>query len=119
MEKADAEGLDDALRKVALGFSLEEVTEEYGEVDGKLKLLKRKRTKKQIPPDLKAVQLLIGERADDYSRFSDEQLEQEKIRLLSQLKEWEDGGQVLVEKEKPKRKPRVKKQEKEAEEQSA
>ena len=74
-----------AILKVALGYSLEEVTEEYGVEDGELKLLKRKETKKDIPPDLKAVKLLLDER--DYSVLTDEELEAEKQRLLKQLKE--------------------------------
>ena len=36
--------ITDALLKVALGFQVAEVTEEYAEVDGALKLTKRKRT---------------------------------------------------------------------------
>ena len=52
--------LEEALMKVALGYQVAEVTEEYAEVDGALKLTKRKKTKKDIPPDLKAVQLLFG-----------------------------------------------------------
>ena len=76
----------DAVLKVALGFSLEEVTEEYDARDGELKLVKRKETRKDVPPDLKAVKLLLGD-AEDYSALSDEELETEKIRLLKQLKE--------------------------------
>ena len=49
------EEIKSAIMKVALGYSLEEVTEEYGVEDGELKLVKRKETKKDIPPDLKAV----------------------------------------------------------------
>ena len=75
----------DAVLKVALGYSLEEVTEEYDARDGELKLVKRKETRKDVPPDLKAVQLLLSE--DDYSALSDEELQAEKIRLLNQLKE--------------------------------
>ena len=56
-KKKGKEALDEALLKVAVGYSVEEVTEEYAEVDGELKLTKRKRTKKDVPPDLKAVQL--------------------------------------------------------------
>lgn len=52
--------IGDALLKVALGYRLQEITEEYAEVDGKFKLTRRKETKKDIPPDLKAVQLLLG-----------------------------------------------------------
>lgn len=51
--------LEDALLKVALGFQVAEVTEEFAEVNGELKLTKRKRIKKDVPPDLKAVQLLL------------------------------------------------------------
>lgn len=75
----------EAVRKVALGYSLEEVTEEYGVENGELKLVKRRETRKDVPPDLKAVKILIGEK--DYSLLSDEELEAEKNRLLAQLKE--------------------------------
>ena len=68
---------------MALGYSLEEVTEEYDAKDGELRLVKRKETKKDIPPDLKAAKLLIDER--DYSALSDEQLEEEKRRLIKEL----------------------------------
>lgn len=63
-----------------------EVTEEYAEVDGEFKLLKRKKTKKDIPPDLKAVQLLFESREErDISLFSDEELEEEKQKILKLL----------------------------------
>ena len=63
-----------------------EVTEEYEEVDGKLRLLKRKKTKKDIPPDLKAVQLLLESREEKYiSLLSDEELEEEKQKILKLL----------------------------------
>ena len=78
----------DAVLKVALGFSLEEVTEEYDARDGELKLVKRKETRKDVPPDLKAVKILLEE--TDYSVLSDEELETEKIKLLEQLKEEND-----------------------------
>lgn len=79
------EKLNEAIRKVALGFSLAEVTEEYAAADGELKLVKRKETKKDVPPDLKAVKLLLEER--DFSALSDEELEEERQRLLRGLKE--------------------------------
>ena len=77
----------EAIIKVALGYSLEEVTEEYGVENGQLKLVKRKETKKDIPPDLKAVKLLLDDK--DYSALSDEELEAEKQKLLKRLKEEE------------------------------
>lgn len=88
----------DALLKVALGFQVAEVTEEYAEVDGTLKLTKRKRTKKDVPPDLKAVQMLLGESGAGMENMSDEELEAEKKRLLAALEKAEkskkDAGQV-------------------------
>ncbi len=78
--------IKEAILKVALGYSLEEVTEEYDAKDGELRLVKRKETKKDIPPDLKAAKLLF-DGGSDYASLTDEQLEQEKQRLLRQLKE--------------------------------
>ena len=83
--------IKNAIMKVALGYSLEEVTEEYGVEDGELKLVKRKETKKDVPPDLKAVKLLMEDK--DYSVLSDEELEQEKQKLLKRLKEEEGETQ--------------------------
>ena len=96
--------ISDALLKVALGFQVSEVTEEYAEVDGALKLTKRKRTKKDVPPDLKAVQMLLGESGQALENMSDEELEEEKKRLLVALEKAEksnkDARQVQGEKAK-------------------
>ena len=48
-----------------------------------MKLVKKKVTKREIPPDIKAVKLLLEERGE----ATDEELEQEKQRLLSMLDE--------------------------------
>ena len=77
------EKIREAVLKVALGFCMEEVTEEYGVEDGALKLVKRKETRKDVPPDLKAVRLLMDE--TDYTALSDEELEGERQRLLQEL----------------------------------
>ena len=93
-ERTKRKKIGDALMKVALGCRVEEVTEEYAEVDGELRLTKRRETKKDIPPDLKAVQLLMAspeEGASDCSALSDEQLEAEKRRLLGLLQGAEEG----------------------------
>lgn len=98
-EKIVSKSVGEALLKAALGCRVAEVTEEYAEVDGVLKLLKRKKTRKDIPPDLKAVQLLLETREDrDVSALSDEELEREKSRLLRLLKDRENG-EVLKAKE--------------------
>lgn len=77
----------EAILKVALGYSLEEVTEEYDMKDGEMRLVKRKETRKDVPPDLKAAKLLMEE--TDYTALSDEDLEREKQRLLKELLEEE------------------------------
>ena len=98
--KGNQEKLGEALLKVALGFQVAEVTEEFAEVDGELKLTKRRRTKKDVPPDLKAVQMLLAEQEFGYAGMSDEELLQEKQRLLAELKVCESDRQVCVEQEK-------------------
>ena len=77
----------DAVLKVALGFRVEEVTEEYGMEDGEMRLIKRRETHKDIPPDLKAVRLLLD--GTNYSAYSDEQLEAERVKLLAALEQEE------------------------------
>ena len=112
----EKEQIEKALIKVALGFQLSEVTEEYAEVDGELKLTKRKKTKKDVPPDLKAVQMLLCEgNTDGYQAMSDEELEKERQRLMDELLAQEKGkkktqgkGQVCVEMQKTVKKPRAK-----------
>ena len=114
MQEKEQAKIGKALMKVALGFEVAEVTEEFAEVDGELKLTKRKKTKKEIPPDLRAVQLLLAENGaeNDYSKMSDEELEKEKLRLLASLqtdgKIVESAGQVCVESKATVRKPRAK-----------
>ena len=91
MEKKD-EKIGEALMKVALGYQLAEVTEEYAEIDGEMKLTKRKKTKKDVPPDLKAVQLLLSSsQSTDYSGWTDEALQAEKERLLTEIKRQAEG----------------------------
>ena len=53
--------------------------------DGEYKLVKRKVTTREIPPDIKAVKLLLDGGNDE--AFSDDELEEEKQRLLKLLKE--------------------------------
>ena len=53
-----------------------------------MRLVKRKETKKDVPPDLKAAMLLMGKK--DYAALSDDELESERDRLLAQLKEEKD-----------------------------
>lgn len=84
-EKNRQKKIGDALMKVALGCRVEEVTEEFAEVDGELRLTRRRETRKDIPPDLKAVQMLLTGDSEDCSRMTDEELEAEKERLIGVL----------------------------------
>ncbi len=84
--------LNDALVKKAMGYSVEESVCEYGMCDDELKLIKKKISKKYYPPDLSAINLLIGSaNKSDFETMTDEELEQEKNRLLKLLKENENG----------------------------
>ncbi len=86
------EKLNDVLIKKAIGYSVEESVCEYGMCDDELKLIKKKISKKYYPPDLNAINLLISNKStNEYINFSDEELEQEKNRLLNLLKEENDG----------------------------
>lgn len=113
MTKHREQKIEDLILKVAKGFQIAEVTEEFVEVDGELKLTKRKKTKKDVPPDWKALQLLLGNSpcAADLSTMSDEELECERQRLLEELQDKCIGKAVVEEaKNAPKRpKPRKKK----------
>lgn len=98
-EKEKEEKIGDALLKVALGYQIAEVTEEYAEVDGEMKLTKRKKTKKDVPPDLKAVQLLLAsEGSEEYGQWTDEQLRVERERLLAQLQAKQQEAEKKAEK---------------------
>ena len=63
-----------------------EVTEEYAEVDGELRLLKRKKTEKDIIPALKALHLLLESREERYiSLLYDDELEEEKQKIFKTI----------------------------------
>ncbi|HIZ09417.1 MAG TPA: hypothetical protein H9726_02895 [Candidatus Borkfalkia avicola] len=84
------EEVTEALRRRALGYEADEVVEEYGFTEGEAVLLKRKVTKKDVPPDIQAAKLLL-EAEEPLAALTDEQLEQEKARLLLRLREEEEG----------------------------
>ena len=54
--------------------------------EGELKLVKRKVTRRDVPPDIKAVKMLLdGE--SEVGGMSDEELEERRNRLIKMLKE--------------------------------
>ena len=77
--------LKKALMKKALGYDTEEIVEEYVGEDEGVKLLKRKVTKKNYPPDVSAIKLLMLEDQTPIEQLTDAELEQEKNRLLKIL----------------------------------
>lgn len=80
------EGIKKALLKCAVGFDTSEIVEEYTVDEGELKLVKRKVTKRDVPPDIKAVKILLDGEADA-SQMSDEELEERREKLIAMLKE--------------------------------
>lgn len=83
-----------AIAKKALGYDATEVVEEYVlSEQGEVQLTKRKVTTKSVPPDVSALKLLMEDGEKDVSEFSDEQLEQEKQRLLKLLEQSPKGEQ--------------------------
>lgn len=87
------EELKKALLKKALGFSIDEIVEEYSlDESGNSVLNKRKVTKKYNPPDISAMKLLLEKEDltdDKLSQMTLSELKKEKKRLLKQLKEEE------------------------------
>ena len=85
--------IKDAVLQNALGCESDEIIEEYGtDSEGKPVLTKRKITKKYNPPDISALKFLLEQESfgdDEISKMTDQQLLQEKNRLLQLLKEKE------------------------------
>ncbi|MDE5722120.1 MAG: hypothetical protein K2K28_03565 [Clostridia bacterium] len=78
------EEIKTALKKCAVGFGTSEVVEEFSVEDGELKLIKKKVTRRDVPPDIKAVKLLMDGGTE---QLSDEELEAEMQRLTKLLEE--------------------------------
>lgn len=78
------EQLLSALRTCAAGAVSSEVVEEFTVENGELKLVKKKVTRRDSPPDLKAVKMLLEESC---GTLSDEQLDAEIEKIKKILKE--------------------------------
>ena len=94
MEEFNEKKLKKALIKRAIGYDADEVVEEYSYDDeGTPKLSKKKVTKKHYAPDISAMKILI-ERYGNLSKeeielMSDEELKEERNRLIRLLEEEE------------------------------
>ncbi len=88
--------IKEILLKKAVGYTSEEVVEEYQLKEDELMLTKRKVTSKQVPPDLSSAKVVLEyfAREGDLTNLTDEELLEERNRLieiLSKTKEEEDG----------------------------
>ena len=83
MEKRDS--VKEALTKCAVGLSASEIIEEFAVDNGELKLVKKKVTKREIPPDIKAVKMLLD--SESSVGATDEELAAERENLIKMLKE--------------------------------
>lgn len=75
------------LLKRAMGYTVEEIVEEYAGDDKGGELIKRKVTTKPVPPDVTALKTYIelSRQDDGYASMSDSELELEKERLINEL----------------------------------
>lgn len=86
-KKIDKIDLEQALIKKALGYDATEVVEEYVGDGEEIKLSKKKVTTKNVPPDMSALKFLLDESQKELSEMTDQELYEEKVRLLCLLKE--------------------------------
>ena len=86
-----------ALKSCVKGLTTREVITEYAVDDetGNLKIVKQKVSEKNLPPNVDLLKLIyphLIEEKTDYNKLTDEELEEEKQRLLKELKETESVG---------------------------
>ena len=79
--------LKEALLSKALGYTTQEITEEYGLSGEEFVLQKRKTSTKSYPPDLSALQILLDKEGElnEFENLTDEELTKEKEKIISQL----------------------------------
>lgn len=84
MKKSDVMS---TLLKRAMGYTVEEIVEEYAGDDRGGELIKRKVTTKPVPPDITALKTYIelSKQDDGYSSMTDSELMAEKERLISEF----------------------------------
>lgn len=92
MKERSEDNVKKALRKKAFGYDTEETVEEFAYKEGEEILSKKKVTRKNVPPDITAIKMLLEEN-DDLSEMTDEELKKEKIRLLKLLEKMNLKGE--------------------------
>ena len=86
-----------ALKTCIKGLTTKEIVSEYAldEETGKMKMVKQKINEKFLPPNVDLLKIIyphLMASKTDYDNLTDEELEEEKQRLLNQLKENESVG---------------------------
>lgn len=77
-----------AVYKRAVGYTSTECVEEFSMQDGQLAMTKQKVTTKEVAPDIAAAKLVMESLGGNpYDSMTDEELKEEKERLLKMLKE--------------------------------
>lgn len=85
-DRKEQEKLKKAILKKALGYDCTEVVEEYvSSDDGDIRLTKKKITKKNVPPDITALKMLVEGSESTLELMTDEELEEERLRLIKLL----------------------------------
>lgn len=86
MNDKEKQTIIDALLKKAIGYDTSETIEEFSENEGQVVLVKKKVTKKSVPPDMTALKMLLdGESKSDVTTMTDEELKAERDRLIKEL----------------------------------
>ena len=68
----EKEDINRALMKKALGYTAEETVEEYSmKEDGEVLLSKKKVTKKNVPPDITALKILLESKEQELNEMTD------------------------------------------------
>ncbi len=89
VEKIQSDDIKDAIMKKALGYQVQEVTEEYTMVENELVVTKKKINTKLCPPDLEAIQLALQDKTsveDNLASLTDEELIEREEKLITLLK---------------------------------
>lgn len=96
------QSLHTVLLKKAMGYKIKETTDEFVVIDDEVKLTKRKVNVKYYPPDLNAIELLL-QKNNDYNNLktlSNEQLEEEKLKLIKKLNLFKSAEKTIKKEEK-------------------
>ncbi len=90
MQESENEKLAKSLLKKAMGYTVNEVVEEYVQEEDEMKLVKKKITTKHIPPDISAARALLEKcldtEIDEIKNLTDEELEKMRQELIEELK---------------------------------